>query len=100
MDALNFPDGVYLVDFEFHPARGREGNPPVPVCMVVREWPSGRTSRYWQDDLEPMATAHLSRRAIRHCASPITPLPRWIVSVCWAGRHRTMCSTSLPSSAA
>ena len=57
MDALNFPDGVYLVDFEFHPSRGREGNPPVPVCMVVREWPSGRTSRYWQDDLQPMATA-------------------------------------------
>ena len=57
MDALNFPDGVYLVDFEFHPARGREGNPPVPVCMVVREWPSGRTSRYWQDDLKAMARA-------------------------------------------
>ena len=57
MDALNFPDGVYLVDFEFHPARGREGNPPVPVCMVVREWPSGRTSRYWQDDLKVMVAA-------------------------------------------
>ena len=57
MDALNFPDGIYLVDFEFHPARGREGNPPVPVCMVVREWPSGRTTRHWQDDLKSMATA-------------------------------------------
>ncbi|MDA0577488.1 MAG: DNA polymerase [Verrucomicrobia bacterium] len=57
MDALNFPDGVYLVDFEFHPSRGREGNPPVPVCMVVREWPSGRTSRYWQDDLKVMVAA-------------------------------------------
>ena len=57
MDALNFPDGIYLVDFEFHPARGREGNPPVPVCMVVREWPSGRTCRYWKDDLKAMATA-------------------------------------------
>ena len=57
MDALNFPDGVYLVDFEFHPSRGREGNPPVPVCMVVREWPSGGTRRYWQDDLKAMVTA-------------------------------------------
>ena len=57
MVAPNFPDGVYLVDFEFHPARGREGNPPVPVCMVVREWPSGRTSRYWQDDLKVMVAA-------------------------------------------
>ena len=57
MSALSFSDGTYLVDFEFHPARGREGNPPVPVCMVVREWPSGRTTRYWQADLQQMATA-------------------------------------------
>jgi DNA polymerase-1 len=57
MSSLNFSDGIYLVDFEFHPARGREGNPPVPVCMVVREWPSGRTTRYWQADLQHMATA-------------------------------------------
>ena len=56
MNALYFPDGVYLVDFEFHPSGGREGNPPVPVCMVVREWLSGRTSRYWQDDLKAMVT--------------------------------------------
>lgn len=53
----SFPDGIYLVDFEFHPARGREGNPPVPVCMAVRKWPSGRTRRHWQDELEQMATA-------------------------------------------
>lgn len=57
MRALNFPDGIWLVDFEFHPSAGREGNPPVPVCMAVREWPSGRTSRYWQDELRQMATA-------------------------------------------
>ena len=57
MDALNFPDGIYLVDFEFHPAGGREGNLPTPVCMVVREWPSGHTHRYWQVDLEQMAAA-------------------------------------------
>ena len=35
MHAASFTDGIYLVDFEFHPASGREGNPPVPVCMVV-----------------------------------------------------------------
>ena len=57
MSALDFSDGVYLVDFEFHPARGREGNPPVPVCMVVRKWPSGRTTRYWQGDLLRMVIA-------------------------------------------
>lgn len=52
-----FTDGVYLVDCEFHPKRGQEGNLPVPVCMVVREWPSGRTSRYWQDELSAMKSA-------------------------------------------
>jgi hypothetical protein len=57
MHAASFTDGIYLVDFEFHPAGGREGNPPVPVCMVVRAWPSGRTQRYWQADLQQMAAA-------------------------------------------
>jgi hypothetical protein len=57
MNASNFTEGIYLVDFEFHPARNREGNPPVPVCMVVREWPSGATRRYWQADLQQMSTA-------------------------------------------
>lgn len=57
MCAWNFPGGIYLADFEFHPAVGREGNPPVPVCMVVRQWPSGETSRYWQAELLTMPTA-------------------------------------------
>ena len=57
MDIASFTAGVYLVDFEFHPAHGREGNPPEPVCMVVREWPSGRTERYWQADLQQMSIA-------------------------------------------
>ena len=57
MNSSNFPEGIYLVDFEFHPARNHEGNPPVPVCMVVREWPSGITRRHWQTDLQQMSTA-------------------------------------------
>lgn len=57
MDAKTFTDGIYLMDFEFHPAHGREGNPPEPVCMVVREWPSGRTERYWRSDLQQMSVA-------------------------------------------
>ena len=57
MQTTSYTNGIYLVDFEFHPAGGREGNPPVPVCMVVREWPSGRTQRHWQADLQRMATA-------------------------------------------
>ena len=55
MGGIDFPDGIFLVDFEFHPASGREGNPPTPVCMVVREWPSGLTKRYWQNELQQMA---------------------------------------------
>jgi hypothetical protein len=57
MSITIFTDGIYLVDFEFHPKRGQAGNLPVPVCMLVREWPSGRTSRYWQDELEAMRSA-------------------------------------------
>jgi len=56
MSASTFTDGIYLVDFEFHPADGREGNPPKPVCMVVRKWPCGTTKRYWQSDLECLVT--------------------------------------------
>jgi hypothetical protein len=56
MSATSFPHGTFLVDFEFHPAGRHEGNQPTPVCMVVKEWPSGHTSRYWQNDLEQMTT--------------------------------------------
>ena len=57
MNQSNFPKGIHLVDFEFHPAHCREGNQPVPVCMVVRAWPSGLTRRYWQDELAQMSCA-------------------------------------------
>ena len=57
MPLTSFTDGIFLMDFEFYPERGHEGNLPVPVCMVVREWPSGRTSRYWQGQLQQMRTA-------------------------------------------
>ena len=55
MDAPGFADGTYLVDFEFHPQLGREGNPPKPVCMVVRQYPGGATHRYWQGELQAMS---------------------------------------------
>ena len=57
MIASDFPEGIYLVDFEFHPAKGKEGNPPVPVCMVVRRWPNGETSKYWQDELFKLSSS-------------------------------------------
>lgn len=52
-----FPGGVWLVDFEFHPALGKEGNPPIPVCMVAREAQTGHTLRLWQDELAGLAAA-------------------------------------------
>ncbi len=57
MGAPNFSDGVHLMDFEFHPAHRREGNEPVPVCLVVRHWPSGHTRRYWQGEIYNMPSA-------------------------------------------
>lgn len=44
--------GVWLGDFEFRPASGREGNLPVPVCLVATEIRTGQTLRLWQDQLQ------------------------------------------------
>ena len=60
MLAADFPGGVLLADFEFHPVNRKEGNPPEPVCLVVLEWPSGKTSRYWADELRQMKQAPFS----------------------------------------
>jgi len=57
MTMPHYPGGVWLVDFEFHPAHGREGNPPVPVCLVAREVASGRTLRLWQYELAQLTAA-------------------------------------------
>ncbi|AMV40451.1 DNA polymerase [Planctomyces sp. SH-PL62] len=39
---------VWLADFEFSAPPGER---PTPVCLVAREFRSGRTIRLWQDDL-------------------------------------------------
>lgn len=52
-----YPNGIWLVDFEFHPERGVEGNRPYPVCLVAREFVTGITTRYWRDDLQQMSHA-------------------------------------------
>ena len=51
----DFADRIYLVDFEFHPSERQEGNVPAPVCMVVRNFTTGVTHRYWRDALYKMA---------------------------------------------
>lgn len=52
MNSLTTYKAVHLVDFEFHPRNGKEGNPPVVVCMVARELLTGKTIRFWQDELQ------------------------------------------------
>jgi hypothetical protein len=43
---------IWLVDFEFQQP---EGERPVPICMVAREFRSGRLVRLWQHELsEPL----------------------------------------------
>ena len=56
----DFTDGVFLIDFEFRPENGREGNTPEPVCMVVKDFLSGVTSRYWKDELEGRTSSPFS----------------------------------------
>ena len=54
MKAADYPDGVWLVDFEFRPIDGLEGSLPEVVCLVARKWPEGPTLRLWQDELQSM----------------------------------------------
>jgi hypothetical protein len=53
----DFTGGVFLIDFEFRPENGREGNTPEPVCLVVKDFQSGVTSRYWKDDIQSRSSA-------------------------------------------
>lgn len=39
---------IWLADFEF---RASPGDRPVPICLVARELRSGRTIRWWEEDL-------------------------------------------------
>lgn len=52
----DFPGGVWLVDFEFHPSGLREGNLPHVVCMVAREYFTGHEHRWWENTLYSATT--------------------------------------------
>ena len=39
---------VWLIDFEFQQS---DGERPIPVCMVARDFKSGQLVRLWQDEL-------------------------------------------------
>ena len=48
IDALGYYRKIWLVDFEFHQPPGEQ---PEPICMVAREFRTGRTIRLWAEDL-------------------------------------------------
>jgi len=48
---------IWMVDFEYHQ---KDGDRPEPICMVAREYRSGRTIRAWSDDLARMASPPFS----------------------------------------
>ena len=47
-DAMSVFREVWLVDTEFHAPPGEQ---PKPLCLVAREFRTGRTIRLWHDDL-------------------------------------------------
>ena len=57
MSHPTYPEGIWFVDFEFHPANSHEGNPPVPVCMVAQELLTGMKQKVWRDELIRMDSA-------------------------------------------
>jgi DNA polymerase-1 len=50
-NTLNYPSGIWCVDFEFHPTDRREGNLPSPVCMVAIEACTQKRITLWRDEL-------------------------------------------------
>ena len=75
-DLSEFSAGVFLVDFEFRPENGREGNTPEPVCLVVKDFLSGVTSRYWKDDIHSRSSAP-SRLVAMRFVLHISPAQSW-----------------------
>jgi hypothetical protein len=52
MDLLHCFHQIWLVDFEFQQPTGER---PTPVCMVAREFRSGKLIRLWGDQLESLS---------------------------------------------
>ena len=46
---------IWLVDFEFSAPPGEQ---PKPICLVAKEWNSGRTLKIWQDELKKYANQY------------------------------------------
>jgi len=54
MQGLEHYSEIWLVDFEFHQPSGET---PEPICMVAREFRSGRLLRLWADELASLRAA-------------------------------------------
>lgn len=51
MDTLAAYREIWFVDFEFSQPPGER---PIPICMVAREYRSGKLIRLWRDELEAL----------------------------------------------
>lgn len=69
MPLSKYSNGIWLIDFEFHPERGVEGNRPHPVCLVIHELVTGVTTRFWRDALLQMKHAPFPTDANSLCVA-------------------------------
>ena len=74
MKLLNqYPEGLVLIGFKFHPENGVEGSTPIPVCLVTQNLETGEIQRIWQDDLMQLKQAPfptgVGSLVVAYCAS-------------------------------
>ncbi len=98
MDTMGHYQEIWLVDFEF---RSLNGERPEPICMVAREYRSGRTLRVWADELAnraapPFPTGDdvlfVAYYASAECGCFLSlgwPMPRRILDLFCEFRHLT-----------
>ncbi len=60
MSNLSFNNAHFiLIDFEFRPRGGVEGNPVEVICMVALDLSSGQYTRHWTNELQTMQSPPL-----------------------------------------
>ncbi len=67
MSNLSFNNAHFiLIDFEFRPRGGVEGNPVEVICMVALDLSTGQYTRHWANDLHTMQSPplHISGNTI------------------------------------
>lgn len=57
MKTISEFDEIWLVDFEF---RQQDGESPEPICLVAKEYYSGRVLRLWEDELTTLGSPPFS----------------------------------------